>query len=163
MNNHYDILFILGSGASGLYTYRGPNGIYNDNKFDPEIYFKRPYTIEKVWQFFSPLLESTFNATIGPTYELINEVVRKYPKSVIINQNIDGLAVKSIDSIPVIELHGNNRNMKCLNTKCGKINEININKPYCICGSICRPDIVIYGENLDKKNFMKCCIYSKKL
>jgi NAD-dependent SIR2 family protein deacetylase len=34
--------FKLGSGASadsGLPTYRGPNGIYNDN-YDPESYYK---------------------------------------------------------------------------------------------------------------------------
>jgi NAD-dependent SIR2 family protein deacetylase len=88
-------------------------------------------------------------------------MITKFPKSAIITQNIDGLATKIIDNIPVIEIHGNNRWIKCIDKKCGKIYEININKLYCICGYWCRPDIVVYGEKLAPKNYMQFCILSK--
>jgi len=170
-----DILFILGSGASvdsGLPTYRGPNGIYKDEDY-PEKYFQNINfnnilniwnvpEIEKVWDFFRDLYITSFNKDLGPTYKEIENIITKYPNSCIITQNIDGLALKLNCNIPIIEIHGNNRNMMCMNKKCKKINKINIDNPYCECKSYCRPDIVCYGEELDSKKVEQCCKETKK-
>lgn len=166
-NKQCDILFILGSGASvdsGLPTYRGPTGIYKD-EFDPEKYFSNlniNNDIDKVWDYFRPLLKASINATPGPTYNIMKKIIDKFPKSAIITQNVDGLAYKMIDNIPLVEIHGNNRRMKCMHKKCEKIHDININKPFCECGYWCRPDITCYGEMLDIKKMTDCYKVSKK-
>ncbi len=166
-NKDCDILFILGSGASvdsGLPTYRGPTGIYKD-EFDPEKYFSKlniNQDIDKVWDYFRPLLKASINAKPGPTYELISKIITQFPKSAIITQNVDGLAYKMINNIPLVEIHGNNRRMKCMHKKCAKIHNINIDNPICDCGYWCRPDITCYGEMLDMKKMTDCYKVSKK-
>ena len=63
----------------------------------------------------------------------------------IITQNIDGLHQLAGDK-NVLELHGNLNKWYCLS--CGKIE----NSPFnCECGGIVRPDIILYGENLNQK------------
>ncbi len=163
-----DILFILGSGASvdsGLPTYRGPSGIYNGD-FSPEQFFSDidiEKDIDKVWDYFRPLLISSISANPGPTYSKIKEILELYPKSSIITQNIDGLIAKALDSskVPIVELHGNNRNMICLN--CNLKMPINLDNLYChSCGNKCRPDITCFGESLDNDKFQKCIDESVK-
>jgi len=164
--NKRDILFILGSGTSvdsGLHTYRGHSGIYKDDDY-PENYFKNiniNKDIDKVWDFFKDLYITSCD--VGSTYKEIEKLIEKYPKSCIITQNIDNLInCINLKDIPVIEIHGNNKNMICMNKKCGKINVVDINSPYCDCKYYCRPDIVCYGESLDKKKVEKCCKETKK-
>ncbi len=163
-----DFLIILGSGASvdsGLPTYRGPEGIYTNDDFDPETFFSKisiKNDIDKIWDFFNPLLKQTIQCSPGPTYTAIDDLLKKYPNSFIITQNIDGLIYKVIDESKFVEIHGNNRNMICVNKNCQLIQPININKPSCDCGFWCRPDIVCYGESLDTKKVQKCNIETKK-
>jgi NAD-dependent deacetylase len=70
--------------------------------------------------------------------------------STIITQNVDGLHQKA-GNTHVIELHGNNRQLKCLD--CGQIHPVSRDKmekipPRCSCGGILRPDVVFFGEPL---------------
>ena len=168
-------LFILGSGASvdsGLPTYRGPNSLHTT---DPETYFEGidiREDVMKVWSYFEGLLKASIQATPGPTYELIKELLNEYPGSCVITQNIDGLLSSMLgqeDQSLVIELHGNNRNMICLNPSCGKIQPLKLSDPKCKsctdkCGYApwCRPDIVCYGESLDPQIIQRANILSKQ-
>ena len=64
-------------------------------------------------------------------------------------QNIDGYASK-IKNIPIIEIHGNHEFMSCI--ECCTQYKSNPDDFMCKCGSPCRPDVVLYGEDLpDKK------------
>lgn len=69
----------------------------------------------------------------------------------IITQNIDGLHQKA-GSKNVLELHGSVYRNYCM--KCNKFYDANYvfdskNIPYCECGGIIKPDVVLYEESLD--------------
>ena len=168
-NNKYDILFILGSGASvdsNLSTYRGPNGFYTN--FNPFDHFTSDYSdinnIRKIWDFYTPLYKASFENKPGKTYEYIEKIINKLPNSTIITQNIDGfvLSLKGKNKqLNIIELHGNNRFMTCL--KCNIKNEIDIDNTLCKkCNYQCRPDIILYNENINRINYRECCVQTKK-
>ena len=69
----------------------------------------------------------------------------------IITQNIDNLH-QMAGSKNVLELHGSVYRNHC--TKCGKAYGLDYIKdsdgvPHCECGGIVKPDVVLYGENLN--------------
>lgn len=147
------IFFILGAGASfdsGLPTYRGPEGIYA-NTLDPENVLSCYSPLEKVWEFLAPLYQKIGQSYPGPTYELIKELGEKYPGSFILTQNIDGHA--SSTGLPVIEMHGSWKTMTC--HRCELTFTANPYDPGCKCGAFCRPDIVLYDEDLPQKKIQQ--------
>jgi NAD-dependent SIR2 family protein deacetylase len=179
-----DIFFILGSGASfdsGLHTYRGVNGYYNNVKHEespPQIlsYYNSDNKegLSKIWTFLKPLYDSINNDTIydkfqklmirypslsiiaqhikglTTTYDVLNQVINRFPASFILTQNIDGYA-SQIENVPIIEIHGNSETMSCI--QCYTQYKSDPNNFMCqCCGSPCRPNIVLYREDLpDKK------------
>lgn len=69
----------------------------------------------------------------------------------VVTQNIDGLHQKA-GSKTVYELHGSIHRNYCM--KCKKIYDANYVKnqnriPYCECGGMIKPDVVLYEEGLD--------------
>lgn len=143
------IFFILGAGASfdsGLPTYQGPEGIYNEVK-DPENLLSIESPLNTVWDFLTPLFEKISESKPGPTYELIKEIGKKYPKSFILTQNIDGHALHT--ELPVIEIHGNWKQMWC--TTCNTKVDIDFKNRDCPCGGKYKPDIVLYGQSLPEE------------
>jgi NAD-dependent protein deacetylase/lipoamidase len=158
------IFFILGAGASvdsGLPTYRGPEGYYEKNYeeitqlISVKTLDKSP---EKIWDFFNSLYTQVQKSKPGPTYQLINKLCEKYPESFVLTQNIDGIASKHL-SVPVVEMHGNINYMVC--EKCDK-QDMNYSNPVCKCGEKCIPDIVLFGQDLDRQNIMKMYTLIKK-
>lgn len=143
------IFFLLGAGASfdsGLPTYRGPEGLYNEVK-DPENLLNVESPLETVWNFLIPLFEKIKETQPGPTYELIKELGKKYPNSFLFTQNIDGHAFHT--ELPVVEMHGNWSKMFC--TMCDIKVDIDPKNRNCICGGKYKPDIVLYGQGLPEK------------
>lgn len=147
------IFFILGAGASvdsGLYTYRGANNkiknyddimsLLNGDDWDKNKNF--------IWNYFEKFNEDIQKCELGETYKLINEIYKYYPKSFVLTQNIDGL-IKKID-IPSVEIHGNLQKMECV--KCKKIYNIDFANKYCDCGKMCKPNVILYNENLKEDN-----------
>jgi NAD-dependent deacetylase len=66
----------------------------------------------------------------------------------VITQNVDGLHQKA-GSRQVYELHGHLREMICLG--CGNITpwqDLNLGIPYCECGRILKPRVVLFGDDL---------------
>lgn len=154
------IFFILGAGASvdsGLFTYRGPRGMYTKSDIKPETlltedsFTKDPH---QVWNFLKPQYEKLSKATPGPTYQKIADLCRKCPGSFVLTQNIDRLVTKAVD-VPVVEIHGQYDQIQC--TRCGKIHPYHTDKGiHCEqCGVICRPDIVFFKENLPMSKIEK--------
>lgn len=71
----------------------------------------------------------------------------------VVTQNIDGLHQKA-GSERVCELHGSIWRNRC--ERCGKAFLLDYvlqanGTPHCDCGGIIKPDVVLYGENLDGK------------
>jgi len=159
------MFFILGAGASrdsGLPTYRGVGGIYNNiEDVSSKLNVINVYDSNKllsVWSFLSPLYEQIHINKPGHTYTLIKKLSELYPYSSILTQNIDGYA-HSV-GIPVTEIHGTHSTMTC--TSCYVRSYSKPNFPYCdLCGNVCRPDIILFGEELNKKDVQKAFLHVK--
>lgn len=79
------------------------------------------------------------------------ELEREGKVKAVITQNIDNLH-QMAGSKNVLELHGSVYRNHC--TKCGKSYGLDYIKksdgvPHCECGGIIKPDVVLYGENLN--------------
>lgn len=141
------ILFITGAGASvdsGLRTYRGNGGVYEDGG-NPEsdlsisTWDENP---EKTWNTLKPLVASVRKVDPGPTYELLEKICKMY-KCSIFTQNVDGFSKGVCDS--VWEMHGNLESMTC--EWCHRTMSLDHENPKCgKCGRLCKPNIVFYGE-----------------
>lgn len=132
-------LFILGAGASvdsGLPTYRGTDA-------EPEKYLSATGPLDQVWEFLRPLYELIARESPGPTYQLL----KRFQSSTILTQNVDGYADST--GLPVIELHGNWKTMRCC--RCQQVKETDLDQRDCSCGGTFRPEIILYGEALDAK------------
>jgi len=146
------ILFITGAGASvdsGLKTYRGEGGLYEGSERSPaedlSIGTWRVHP-EKTWKTLRSLIKKSKGCKPGPTYQILKKVAKE--KDIQIwTQNVDGLSLTV--GCPVWELHGNIRTMRC--EKCVKEVPLDEDNPKCECGRLCKPDIVLYGENIKEK------------
>ena len=143
------LFFILGAGASfdsGLPTYRGPDGLYNDEnlkeRFEDILSTYTP--VEKIWGFIKPLYENIANSRPGPTYDKIKELGHEYKGSFIVTQNIDGHDLST--ELPVVEIYGSYKTMTC--RKCNKNTVVDFDNLICDCGGKYRPDIVLHGQSL---------------
>lgn len=157
------IFFILGAGASvdsGLKTYRGNFNADNNYKNIIEIinYEKWNLNKELIWEYYENFYEEIKTKKMGETYELIDKIHKKYPKSFVLTQNVDGF-IKKIN-IPCVEIHGNLEKMKCI--KCNKFYDINFENKYCECGEICKPNVILYNEDLDNKTIQNINTMIKK-
>lgn len=147
-----NILFILGAGASadsGLPTYLGKNGLYKNNEKYVDI-LNIDNNLDNIWNF-DPFYEKIINNTPGITYEKLKYLLEKYNESHFITQNIDGY-IKSLNTENFIELHGNYNEMICDNKH---INEYSTNHICKICNELCRPNILLYGEDLKQNKVEK--------
>lgn len=150
-----EIVVLTGAGisvASGLGTYRGPGGLWEDagvaEAATKEGFEKDPWL---VWQFFIPLLEQVSQAKPNPAHLALVEM-EKHCKDqfTLITQNVDGLHSEA-GGKNVLELHGNIRRRRCADpgcslkpfTDCSLPEEL----PLCPnCNAPMRPDIVLFGE-----------------
>ncbi|MFW6196658.1 MAG: SIR2 family NAD-dependent protein deacylase [Thermoplasmatota archaeon] len=152
-----NIAALTGAGMaveSGVAPFRGEDGLWDD--FDPAKYAHiRSYRRdpERSWELFKLQIEETSNAEPHEGYFSLVELENDGLTSVI-TQNIDGLHQRA-GSDDVIELHGTLSKLICENCKkrykTNKfLEDINDGKiPRCECGDILRPDVVLFGEQLD--------------
>ena len=155
------VVVLTGAGISkesGLPTFRGKDGIWNDYKAEelatPQSLQKNP---ELFWQFYTWRIQKVKEAKPNLGHYAIVDMERLFSDFVLITQNVDNL--HSVAGNPkIVELHGNIMNSRC--TKCehvihdaaGQTDE----PPRCPkCGSLMRPDVVLFGENLKPGNLRK--------
>jgi NAD-dependent deacetylase len=152
------IVFLTGAGisaASGIRTYRGPDGLWNDETLvrlsDGETFKTDPLD---VWKFWSEARKITAAASPNAAHfalAALEERLVPGRKLTIITQNIDGLHGRA-GSSRVIEYHGNVHRTRCSNEACGQgpFEDRSLYQeevPRCpLCGSNLRPDIVLFNE-----------------
>ena len=89
------------------------------------------------------------NAKYNAAHKYFADLEKDHEVSVV-TQNIDGLH-QLAGSTDVYELHGSVHRNYCM--RCHKfysLDEIDVlNVPYCDCGGIIKPDVVLYEEGLD--------------
>jgi NAD-dependent protein deacetylase/lipoamidase len=150
-----EVVILTGAGisvASGLGTYRGPGGLWEDSGV-AEAATKEGFEADpwSIWRFFNPLLEQIVEAHPNPAHLALAEIEKRHRgKLTLVTQNVDGLHRRA-GSHGVLELHGNLRRRRCSRPKCLlKPFEETVpptELPLCpLCDHPIRPDIVLFGE-----------------
>jgi NAD-dependent protein deacetylase/lipoamidase len=160
-----NIVFFTGAGISresGIPTFRGKGGIFNDDDNDAEA----ELTIsrfrndpERCWKF----LRKIFEAGVGKTFNRAHEMIAAFKDTVVITQNIDSFH-EDAGSKSVYYLHGKFGTGTC--SSCGRKSEIKerlvgsklparLCNPKCECGGWVKPDIVFYDEALDMETYTR--------
>lgn len=158
------IVFFGGAGVStesGIPDFRSVDGLYNQKwDYPPEVILSHSFFMEKTAEFYRFYREKLIINGVKPNAAHIKlaELEKAGKLTAVITQNIDGLH-QAAGSKTVYELHGSTLRNNCM--KCGEFYDIdfiaasseNADKiPHCTkCGSIVKPDVVLYEEPLDNR------------
>jgi NAD-dependent deacetylase len=155
------VLFITGAGISadsGLPTYRGIGGLYEDAHTEEGIPIEvalsgsmlrtRP---EITWKYIALVEAACRGARFNGAHTVIAELEKRLPRVWVLTQNVDGFH-RDAGSQKLIEMHGNVHRLMC--TQCawrGTVPDFSTltMPPQCErCGALIRPDVVLFGERL---------------
>lgn len=155
------VLFITGAGISadsGLPTYRGIGGLYEQEETDEGIpieaalsgaMFQRDPRV--TWKYIHQIESSCRDAGPNRAHEVIAELERRFDRVWTLTQNVDGLH-HAAGSTKVIDIHGDVHWLVC--TECGHRWRVESYAglpipPSCPeCASLVRPEVVLFGEML---------------
>ncbi|HEX2685984.1 MAG TPA: NAD-dependent deacylase [Kofleriaceae bacterium] len=157
------VLFITGAGISadsGLPTYRGIGGLYEDagteegfaieDALSGEMLRDRP---DVCWKYIHQIERACRGATWNRGHEVLAMLEERYDRAWVLTQNVDGLHRRA-GSKHVIEIHGDVHKLAC--TRCGFRESVEDYAglsfpPRCPdCGAIVRPEVVLFGEMLPR-------------
>ncbi len=152
------IVVLTGAGisaASGLPTYRGPGGLWNEPDVarlsKREGFTESP---EACWKFWAAVRENAQKAVPNRAHLALAEWETRLGRDqtlVLVTQNVDRLHQRA-GSKKVAELHGSVFRTKCSNSECEltPFDDRDLHPggvPRCpLCNAILRPDIVLFGE-----------------
>jgi len=154
------ILFVTGAGLSadsGLPTYRGVGGLYDDRGTEEGVpveaalsgpmFQTRP---EVTWRHIAQIEAACRGAEPNRGHTAIAEL-EAHAEVVVLTQNVDGFH-RAAGSSRVIEIHGAIHHLRC--ARCSWRDEVEDFAeleplPRCPdCGSVIRPDVVLFEEML---------------
>ncbi|MCK4835302.1 MAG: NAD-dependent protein deacylase [Candidatus Aminicenantes bacterium] len=156
-----NILFITGAGISadsGLPTYRGIGGLYNNQPVEEgmpvemalsgEILQSHP---EITWKYVYQIEEKCRAARFNRGHQVIAEMENHFERVWTLTQNVDGFH-QAAGSQKVINIHGDLHQLLCShcgwNKRVDDFSSLSI-PPVCPeCNAIVRPDVVFFGEKL---------------
>ena len=152
IKNSKHLVFFTGAGVStesGLKSFRGKDGLYSSlykGKYRPEEVLSSDFFCSHR-KIFLEYVEEELNINgIKPNkgHLALAELEKRGILKAVITQNIDDLH-QMAGNKNVLELHGSLKRWYCLS--CGKTSNKNFS---CDCGGIVRPDVTLYGENLNQ-------------
>ena len=162
-----NIVFFGGAGVStesGIPDFRSVDGLYNQHyKYPPEEILSHTFFTrnpEEYYRFHHDKLRLG-GARPNAAHRKLAEWEAQGKLKAVVTQNIDGLH-QAAGSKNVIELHGSLLRAYC--ARCGKrwphevMNEAE-GVPYCDCGGVIRPDVVLYEEPLDQEDMERAVRY----
>ena len=153
-----NIVFFGGAGVStesGIPDFRSEDGLYRQKyKYSPKqvishsFFMKYPEVFYEFYKDKMMCLEAKPNAA----HNKLSELEKSGKLKAVVTQNIDGLHQKAGNKT-VYELHGSIHRNYCM--KCKKFYNAKYVKnqkgiPYCECGGMIKPDVVLYEEGLDE-------------
>ncbi len=156
------IVFFGGAGVStesGIPDFRGVDGLYHQKyAYPPETILSHDFFLHNPEEFFRFYRDKMLVSGVKPNaaHFKLAQWEREEKLLAVVTQNIDGLH-QAAGSRKVFELHGSVLRNHCL--KCGKFYDDNYIRqgkglPRCTCGGLIKPDVVLYGENLDQNCMM---------
>jgi NAD-dependent deacetylase len=137
------------SAESGIPTFRGADGIWKKYPADEyatiDAYQRDP---DKVWTFWCELATTLADCKPNPAHYALAELERMGRLQAVVTQNVDNLH-EAAGSTNVIEYHGNARWLVC--PRCKHRDPLDLSQhaaspPYCFCGALMKPDVVMFGE-----------------
>ena len=161
LKNANDVFVVTGAGISadsGLPTYRGFGGLYDNKETEDGIPIEKALSgpmfqsrPELTWKYLAEIKKGARGAKHNRAHEVLAEMEKHFKRFWILTQNIDGFH-STAGSENVIEIHGNMHRMKCTSCSYDRIYEDYSNfeiPPICPeCGSMVRPDVVLFEEQL---------------
>lgn len=158
------IVFFGGAGvstASGIPDFRSEDGLYAKEGMDAETILSASYFALHTAEFYDFYRKYMVHPEAEPNtvHRWLYELEKEDRLRGIVTQNIDGLH-KIAGNKRVYELHGSIYRNNCVNCETSypleKIMEEGI--PRCDkCGGIIKPEVVLYGEPLDKYTMIGAC------
>ena len=153
------IVFFGGAGVStesGIPDFRSEDGVFSAIRkygYPPEELLSHSFFTRKpdiFYRYYKELLMST-DAKPNDAHIALAQLGQMGKLSAVVTQNIDGLHQKA-GSKNVFELHGSIHRNYCM--KCHRFFDAEYVKnhsgiPYCPCGGMIKPDVVLYEEALD--------------
>lgn len=155
----HTIVFFGGAGVStesGIPDFRGVDGLYRQKyTYPPEEILSHHFFVQHPEEFFRFYRDKMLYLEAQPNtaHRKLAQLEQAGKVYAIVTQNIDGLHQKA-GSKRVYELHGSVLRNYC--QKCGKsytAEDILHGEgvPYCTCGGVIKPDVVLYEESLNQK------------
>ena len=153
------IVFFGGAGVStesGIPDFRSEDGLYHEKYcYPPERIISHSFFLTNPEVFYRFYKEKMLclDAEPNAAHRKLAELEQAGKLKAVVTQNIDGLHQKAGSKI-VYELHGSIHRNYCL--RCHKFYPAEFIKeaegiPYCSCGGVIKPDVVLYEESLDSK------------
>jgi NAD-dependent protein deacetylase/lipoamidase len=161
LRHSHSLLFITGAGISadsGLPTYRGIGGLYEDAVVEEGL------TIEMVlsgvmmqlepglcWKYLSQIERACRGASFNRGHEVLAEMERRFERTLVLTQNVDGFH-RAAGSQKLIEIHGDVHELYCpscaYRQRVQDYSGLPIPPPCPDCEAVMRPDVVLFGEML---------------
>lgn len=154
-------LFITGAGVSadsGLPTYRGIGGLYNDIETEDGVAIEEALSgfmlqsrPELVWKYIHQIEAACRGAKPNRAHEIIARLEQRLEHVCVLTQNVDGFH-RAAGSQNVIDIHGDIHDLLC--TSCehqARVDDYSgvEPEPRCpVCAEFLRPDVVLFGEML---------------
>ncbi|MBQ8804527.1 MAG: NAD-dependent protein deacylase [Tyzzerella sp.] len=163
IDNSKKIVFFGGAGVStesNIPDFRSADGLYQEKyKYPPEQVVSHTFFMQKTELFYEFYKDKMMflDAKPNKAHLKLAELEQAGKLTAVITQNIDGLH-QMAGSKNVLELHGSIHRNYC--QKCGKFYDAKYVKemegiPYCECGGLIKPDVVLYEEGLDNLTIQK--------
>ena len=160
IEQYNQIVFFTGAGMSaesGVPTYRGRGGIWNEYKWE-EYACESAFMVNPkgVLDFHELRRIEALKCNPHKGHDIITQLQRKHANIHIVTQNIDGMHQRS-DSKNVIELHGSIWRMRCDidGLVIEDLAQGKYNKTHCDCGRWLRPDIIWFQDMLNEKTVQR--------
>ena len=153
------IVFFGGAGVStesGIPDFRSEDGLYHEKySYPPERIISHSFFLTNPEVFYRFYKEKMLclDAEPNAAHRKLAELEQAGKLKAVVTQNIDGLHQKAGSKI-VYELHGSiHRNycLRCHKFYSAKFIKESVGIPYCSCGGVIKPDVVLYEESLDSK------------
>ncbi len=145
------------SADSGLPTYRGINGLYNDIEIEQNMPIEEilhAYTLARnpalTWKYIAQIDNACRAAAPNDGHRVLAQWDARF-ECWVVTQNVDGFH-RAAGSRNVIELHGNLSRLYCCACRAPFNNldfDLSVLPPRCThCDGLVRPDVVLFGELL---------------